>query len=175
MDFPSRRFSSRDLPPNRTNTQDALTTSLDGAQNSSPRATTSLTPSPDALLPSASPGPSASTDTQVKSSKIEKTEHLPIDEAQTKNDFKYTVCAECRQIHFDKIISLGGVRDIFSDGVYIQNMGKRLRQRIRSDCLLCQMLVDSRVFDYENAEIKMMQAPSMTRSDRWTWSMRTRK
>jgi hypothetical protein len=101
-----------------------------------------------------SPGPVPSTYALSRKRKIDQTEHVPRDEGRSKEPFKNNICNECRQIDFDKIIGLGS-ENRSGYGVLIQKVGKRFRQQIPTDCLLCQILLSCCFFgDEESKEPK---------------------
>jgi hypothetical protein len=96
-----------------------------------------------------SSGPAPFAPTLARKRKIDQIEHAG-DEVRNRRDFKNNICNECRQIDFDKFIGLGS-ENRHNMGVCIQEVGKRFRQRISTDCLLCQILLDSCYFGGEDA------------------------
>jgi hypothetical protein len=96
-----------------------------------------------------SSGPAPFTPTLARKRKIDQIEHAG-DDVRNRGNFKNNICNECRQIDFDKVIGLG-FENRHNLGVCIQEVGKRFRQRISTDCLLCQILLDSYSFGGEDA------------------------
>ena len=78
--------------------------------------------------------------------KIDQEEQVSRDRVRRKESIENFFCNECRQIDFDQVSSLGSTSR-GDTGVCIQKVGTRFRQRIPTDCLLCQILFDSCIFD----------------------------
>ena len=78
--------------------------------------------------------------------KIDQEEQVSRDRMRRKESLENFLCNECRQIDLDQVISLGSTSR-GDTGVCIQKVGTRFRQRIPTDCLLCQILFDSCIFD----------------------------
>lgn len=96
-----------------------------------------------------SPGLAPSTHALVRKRKIDQTEHVSRHDGRSKETFKNNICNECRQIDFDKILSLGPEDN--GEGVFIQKVGKRFRKRIPTECSLCQILLNSCLFGDEDS------------------------
>ncbi|RDW63367.1 hypothetical protein BP6252_10912 [Coleophoma cylindrospora] len=129
---------TRNLVQDDSDADDALPTSLAVAQNS-------WTAVSDLLSPSVSPNPTSSTYTLARKRKLDQTEHGSEDDLRSRGASQSNICNKCRQIDLNKVIGLGPKNQGIM-GIDIQKVGRRFRQRIPTDCPLCQILFDSYFF-----------------------------